>query len=629
MDRATEWARIARDAHRCVRHIPMTQPPGDAREVALPFDDPLSRDAGGRRLVRAVLVVDVVESVRLVEEDEPGAVRRWREIIDWVQRQLLPRFGGRLVKSLGDGMMIEFENARALASAAFVLGAQVARFNHDVPPDKLMLVRMGAHVGELLADGLDLYGRGVNLAARLTTLAGPMEIVVSPDLREQLVGSFDAEIEDLGECHLKHIAEPVRAYRIGPPGPQPILPLATPQLRLLPTVCVIPFAARIASRDQRVLGEVIADEIILGLSRSSELNVVSRMSTTVLRDRAVSLDDLRERLHADYVVCGNYRADAERLQVTVELSATSDGRIVWAERFEGSVSQVAWGSDELLDRIVGRISACILARELERVRTLALPSLESHTLLIAGIALLHRLSRTDFAEARRLLEAVVERAPRQALPRAWLARWHVWCVHQGWSEDPQDDRRRAQDCAERALDLDPSSPVALTSDGLARAIFTGRLDQAEERYAQALRLNPNDSLAWLLKGTLHAFRGEGIAAVEHTQQALRLSPLDPIRWYYDSLAAAASVAGERYDEAITLARQSLKGNRLHTSTWRTLVIAQALAGRLDDARRDARLLLELEPGLTVSQYRARSPASAYAIGQRVVDALRAAGVPED
>ncbi len=583
----------------------------------------------GRRLTRAVLVVDLVESVRLIEEDEHGAVQRWRGFVDQVQR-MLPRWSGaRLVKSLGDGMMLEFPDARGAASAAFAIGSSAEALSRELPPQQQFQLRMGVHVGELLADDLDIYGRGVNLAARLMTLAGPAEIVVSADVREQITATVDAEIEDLGECHLKHIAQPVRAYRIGPPGPKPVVPGGgSHPPHLLPTVCVIPFTARMASGDQRVLGEVIADEVIHGLSRSIELNVVSRLSTTVFRDRAVSLDDLRTHLQADYVVTGTYQADGDKLQVMVELIEAVEGQVMWSDRLNGSVNEVAWGRDALLDTIVNRVSGCILAREIERTRTNALPTLRSHTLLIAAIALMHRLSRADFEHARVLLQAVIDRAPRQGLPYAWLAKWHVLKVHQGWSEDRAMEERLARDAVQRAIEADAQRSLGLTMKGLVASTFTSRLDEAEAAYDEALLVNPNDSLGWLLKGTLHAFRGEGPSAMACTEKALVLSPLDPMRWYYDSLAATAAISDERYAEAISYATRSLRANRVHTSSWRAMVIAKALSGDVAGSQESAKTLLTLEPGMTVQGWRQRSPTTGYAVGDRIAQAFRVAGIPE-
>jgi TolB-like protein/tetratricopeptide (TPR) repeat protein len=491
-----------------------------------------------------------------------------------------------------------------------------------------MLLRIGVQVSELIADQHDVYGHGVNLAARLAGLAGPGEIVVSAGVRDQLTPVLDAEIEDLGECYLKHIREPVRAYRLGPPGPRPVAELAVESEAWRPTIAVIPFVARSAAAEHQVLGEVIADDVISALSKTSELNVISRLSTTAFRARHASLIEISSHLNAGYVLSGAYRATGDRLVLTLELAEGKTGRIIWADDIKAKISSVVRGSGDLVPLVVARVSAAIIARELDRASSQTLPTLEGYTLLLGAINLMHRLSLPDFVRSREMLETLVERAPRAATPNAWLAKWHVLRVWQGWSGDPKEEGQRALERTRRALDADARHSLALAIDGLVHMNLLKRLDIAEQRYAAALEVNPNESLAWLFKGTLHAFRGEGALALAGTQRALRLSPLDPLRYYYDSLASTAAMSAGRYEQSIALARRSLRANRTHTSTLRALAIAQWQSGQADEARKTVAELLRLEPTLTVRRYREFSPSGAYESGKHWADALRSAGVPD-
>jgi tetratricopeptide (TPR) repeat protein len=213
-----------------------------------------------------------------------------------------------------------------------------------------------------------------------------------------------------------------------------------------------------------------------------------------------------------------------------------------------------------------------MARELVRAQSQPLPTLESYTLLMGAIALMHRLSLQDFDRAKQMLQTLTERAPRQAIPWAWMAKWHVLRVQQGWSDNPDLDAKLALDCTKRALDADAHCSLALAVDGFVHTNLLKQLDVALDRYERALRVNPNDSLALLLKGTLHAFKGEGKQALKDTKHALRLSPLDPLRYFYDSLAATAALSAGDYERALELARRSLRANRTHTSTLRAVVI---------------------------------------------------------
>jgi TolB-like protein/Tfp pilus assembly protein PilF len=391
---------------------------------------------------------------------------------------------------------------------------------------------------------------------------------------------------------------------------------------------VIPFTARSSDPAHLVLGEVLADEIISALSRATDLNVISRLSTTVFRGRELNLGEVRGHLNATYVLSGAYRVTGTRLALTAELADAKSTRVVWANSIGGTVNGIVNGSDAIIDRVVAEVSTAVMARELQRAQSQSLPTLESYTLLMGAIALLHRLSSQDFDRARDMLQILIDRAPRQAAPYAWMAKWHVMRVQQGWSSDPKLDASMAMDCTKKALAADSQFSLALVIDGLVNTNLLKRLDIAQERYELALRANPNDSLAWLLKGTLHAFKGEGRLAVEGTQRALRLSPLDPLRYYYDSLAATAALAAGQYERAVRLAEKSLRLNRTHTSTFRALAIAQWHLGREDDARKTVSDLMRLEPSLTVGKWLERSPASAYETGKSWSQALRGAGVPE-
>jgi len=396
---------------------------------------------------------------------------------------------------------------------------------------------------------------------------------------------------------------------------------------MLPSIAVIPFAVRGTEPEHQLLGEILADEIIAALSRTSELHVISRLSTTVFRDRNSSLLDVSAHLNASYVLYGAYRTIGTRVALEAELAEAKSGRIVWSKIIKGQVAGILSGEDPLIDRVVAETGAAVLARELQRAQSLALPTLESYTLLLGAIALMHRLSLHDFDRARQMLQTLIDRAPRQAVPYAWLAKWHVLRVQQGWTEDPKAEARLALECTRRSLDADPTGSLALTIDGLVHTNLLKKLDVAQEKYEAALRTNPNDSLAWLLKGTLHAFRDEGKEAVRHTRHALKLSPLDPLKYYFDSLAATAALSAGQYQRALQLAERSMRLNRTHTSTLRAMITALWHLERQNEARAVAADLMRIDPSFRVSAYLERSPTGPYALGKSVASALQGAGIP--
>ncbi len=593
----------------------MTPPVTDS-----PFDLP--------RHTKVLLVLDVVESVRLMEADEHGFVQRWQRLRERT-KQLLQLHDGRMVKSLGDGLMLEFNHVTGCVKTAFALRDFCAAGNSLLRPEDQVHLRIGAHVADFVSDEQDIYGTGVNMTARLSTLAGPGEIVVSAEVRDQLTAGLDADVEDLGECHLKHVDKPVRAYRVGPPGHAPVIQAGNAvRLDLRPTIAVIPFAMRGAERGHEMLGEALADEVIAALSRTAEMHVISRLSTTAFRDRQEAVDDIRTHLGASYILSGNCRSSGNQLALFVELIDAKTGKIAWADSLKGQINGIFVADDALIAQLVGSVSSYVMAEELQRARSHSLPTLEGYTLLLGAVALMHRTQFSDFDRARLMLEHLITRSQRHPVPHAWLAAWHVLRVQQGWSPDPSAEAQLALDCTKRALDSEPNSSLALTVGGFVHTNLLRDLPTAERLYDSALQNNPNESLAWLLKGTMHAFRGEGEDAVDATERALALSPLDPLRYFYDSLAATAAASAGRYDRAIELGKRSLRYNRTHTSTYRAIAIAQVLGDHLPDARNTVAQLLQLEPNFTLSRFIARSPTTQFPHGVRLVDALRRAGVPE-
>jgi len=586
-------------------------------------------DFAGRieRSDRVMLIADIVESVRLIESDEEGVIPRWLALVRHVETELMSECSGRLVNSVGDGFMLEFNDAREAVSVALAIQHASKRQNFGVPSDQHLLLRIGIEACQVIIKAQDIYGHGVNLAARLASLAGPSEIVISAHVHDRITSGLDADIEDLGNCYLKHIKDPVRAFRVGPPGPRPKIEPGFSLEKLLPTLAVIPFVARRTDPEHDVLGEILAEEIIREVSPSPELNVISRLSTTGFRGRHVSLEKISTHLNADYVVSGVYRVDGQRLTLDIELAETKSEHIVWVHRFTDHIAAILNGQQELIGRIVTEVRATMAAQEVQRTRLQALPTLENYTLLMAGITLMNQTSRQGFEEASKLLEALLDRATRQPVAQAWMANWHVLRVMQGWSPDPEKDAQLALGHTARALNTDPECSLALAIDGAVHTNLLRRLDVALERYQAAIDANPNNSLAWLLRGTLHAFMDNGKQAVEDTQHALMLSPLDPQRHFYLSLAATACLANQRFDDAIDLALQSLRANRFHTSTYRTKAVAEWQLGLEQDARATVQELLQLDPQFTVSRYLQRTPAAPYETGRRWANALRGGGVP--
>jgi adenylate cyclase len=581
-----------------------------------------------RRAARTVVVVDLVESVRLIEQNEEDTVRRWQAFVGEVVTKLLPPHGGRLVKSLGDGLMVEFEAVPPAIQCAIAMQAAIAASNAGRPNEQWMCLRVGAHVADVIFDERDIYGAGVNLVARLTTLAGPGEIVVSADVRDRLVPGLDAEVEDLGECHVKHLAHTVRAYRVGPVGERPVIADVQSIASQVPTIAVIPLTVRAPQGNDGFVGDIIADDIIAALSTASHWRVISRLSTAAFRDGGFAPADLHQHLQATYVLSGACHIVGSKVRISVELADVRTQTVVWADTIAGRVEDLTDPSGELTASIVQQVGAAIFSHELRRSRAKPMPTVESYTLLFASIALMHRLSYRDFERSRSMLEHLIERHPHAPAPKIWMAKWHVMKAAQGWSHDPAEEGRLAHVWAQRGLEAHPDHAAGLAIDGLICSYLLRDLDAAGERFEAAIASNPNESLAWLFSSARHAYEDRGDEALACAQKALGLSPLDPLRYFYLSFAANASLAAGNYAGAISFARESARANCTHSPTFRSMAIAQVLSGDVEAARESVRRLVAIEPSFSLQGFRARYAGARAKHAQTYFDALATAGAPE-
>lgn len=583
---------------------------------------------------RTVLVVDVVEFVRLMELDESGTVERCERLFEALRQGIVPQHAGRVVKSTGDGLLADFADAGAAVRAAFAMHSLASRLNDGIDSARALWLRVAAAHGDVWQTGHDIQGRAVNLAARLTTLAAPGEIVVSVEVRDRLMPGHDADPEDLGECFLKHLSGPVRAYRLAPAGqgaaPVPVAP-SEPAVGgadpLRAGVAVLPLSSLDKAGGSIALGDLIADEIRGGLARSAHLHVIARLSCNQIAQRGLDLAEIGQQVGAAYVMSGTVWRSGERVRVRVELARTADQSVVWSDAFEATVAEVLNADDGIVPGVVAAASDAILQLELTRATTLPLPNLRSHSLLLAGLGLIHRSSRHDFERAQQLLEHLALRHPRRPQAHALLGQWHAMRAVQGFSTDPQGDARRALDTANRALDVDSSSALAMTMKGLVHGFLLKDLDGAGRLYDQALDANPNEALAWLYKATLRGWQGRGDEAWAAASKALMLSPVDPLHYYFDTLAGFAALTAGRLDDAERLCRRSLRAHRLHTATHRTLGIAQWLRGDEAGARQTVSEMLRLEPDFSTTRYLARFPGGESPMALRFAELLRAAGAP--
>lgn len=579
-----------------------------------------------QRQRRALVVVDVVESVRLMQQHEDDVIDRWRRFVNDVRQQVLPPCEGRMVKSLGDGMLLEFRTVPQAVGASQALQRLALQLNEGVAPGARIQLRAGLHIADVVIDEIDIFGAGVNLAARLTSLARPGELVLSAAARDALPPALLPALEDLGACYLKHLDTPVRAWRLRSPD--------TPEAAVLPqaadpgmAVAVLPLRPRRAVRLHRLAGDLLADEIVASLSRSPCLTVISRLSSGAALLRGEGLRAQGERLGAAYLVDGEFDCDGRTLVLDLAMWHAPAASLLWRSHWRVRMDEVLAGEDALVPAAVARICQTLMQRELQGSRSAPLPNLQAHSLLLSGIGLIHRSAASDFVRARELLEQLAERQGRRPHAHAWLGKWHVLRAVQGLSVDPRDDGLRALSCASRALEADPGSALALAMKGHVQGFLLQDLPSAEQWLAQAVAANPNEPLAWIYLAVLRAWQDRGGEGLPLARRALALSPLDPLRYYYDTLFAFVALSADEHALALDAAERSLQAHRLHLSTHRTLAIAAWHLGQHDRARAVVAEMLRIDPGFTASRYRQRYPGGDGERAQANAEVLRACGVP--
>ena len=581
-----------------------------------------------RRERRAILVADAFDAVAMMERDEERTIQRWRAFFAYANAEAIPSRAGRSLSKLQSGELVaDFPDGVHALECAFELHRSLARFNAETTAPPLVL-RVGIHLADVIVEAFNLLGDGVNVAAGLAELANPGETVVSAPVRDQFASGVDASVEDLGEQQLRNRERTVRAFRVWPSAETARLaPSAAVLAHGRPSIAVIPFQMRSDDPRFAFVGDALAEETIGALSRVADFFVVSRLSSMAFRRAPLSLRSVGEMLGVRYVLSGSVQTAQARALLVAELADARDGRVLWSERFECDLVEAFALQAELARKVVGSVAPFVRSFELRRARITNIEQLDAYAITLRGIDLMYRLSRDDFLLARQAFETAIERDPVSPTPYSYLANWHLISMAIGASGNPIRDSEAATACAERALACDPDDALALAVDGLVSAWSRYDLDVAERRLAQARAANPNEPLAWLWNAMVHAWRGRGPEAIQSADRALSLSPLDPMIYYFNSLASQANLIGESYERAIALATCSLRENRLHTPTLRTLAAALVLSGRLDEARETMHRMRELEPGLTVGAWQARYPGRDSPQAARFAAALLAAGLP--
>lgn len=470
--------------------------------------------------------------------------------------------------------------------------------------------------------------RSLEISLGLAMSACPQEILATSTVADSIVSGIDCDLEDYGERTIAGCK--LRIYRLDLIHESIIIQKTqkSPLHEVKPTIAVLPLEELAISPPNDLLGEAIADEIIGNLSKLAAYCVISSLSTRRIQRCGLTHQSTSNLLNARYLISGTYRGNGNQLALQISLQDLHNGAVLNTQHLALTTAEIFDPSSNFGPFMAGEINRAILNQTLEWSRTRPLPSLESYALLMGAIALMHRLSLQEFERARLMLEHLMQRPGCVHVATTWLAKWHVMRAAQGWSDNPSIDAQRALEFVGRSLSADSSDALALAIGGLVHAYLRKDLDSAGQMYDEAVVKNPSEPLGWLFKATHHAYLGRGIEATEASEHALRLSPLDPQKYFFDSLAGTAILAGGNLERAVALSRSSLRLNRMHASSWRTLAIASVMQDKLEEATSAIQQLLLIDPEYTVNDFRQKFPGRDGPMAEPWARALLQAGLPE-
>ncbi len=535
---------------------------------------------------------------------------------------------GRIVKHTGDGFLATFDTARDATRCALSLQEAVAARTLGLPADQRISFRMGLNAADIILEGDDVFGDGVNIAARLQTYAPSGGVVVSSAVAEQLGSDFDVNVIDLGDLRLRNIGRPVRVYALHPPmQPSRLVGEAAAGSEPRPSIAVLPFRMNLVSPDQAYFVDGIVYDIIRGLAALKELFVVSRGSTLGYGGRNIDVREIGRQLGVRYVLYGSVQKTSTTLRIGTELSDAESGEVVRSDQYEGDLGDLFALQDRIAISVVRTIAPQVLERELIRALRKHPQNLTAYDLVLQALDLLYRMDYDSFSKARGLLEQAISYDPNYALAYSYVALWYVFRIGEIGSSDPDADAVAGARYAARGVELGGDDAFALAVYTHAQSFLLHDLDKGREVSGRAIAAGPSSAMAWTMASATSGFLGDGPEAVSQGEQGVRLSPLDARSFWHEGLLGQAHYVNGDYEQALEWALSALNRNGLIRFNHRLLIATLDALGRGREAAEAARRFLQIQPDFHVSSYARRCPFRAAAL-EAWLGHLRAAGLPE-
>jgi adenylate cyclase len=586
------------------------------------------------RRLAAVLAADVAGYSRLMGRDEERTHEQLRTFRKTLVDPEIAVHRGRIVKNTGDGMLVEFASAVDAARCAVDIQRAIAKANADVSPELRIEFRIGIHVGDIIIDDNDIFGDGVNIAARLEGVAEPGGVCISDDAHRQIRGKIDVDFDDIGEQTLKNIAEPMRAWRIrlakeassAIPSTSPPLQVQNLALPDKPSIVVLPFDNMSAEPGQDYLADGIVEAITAALSCIRSFFVIARSSAFTYKGRATNAREVGKELGVAYLLEGSVQKAGNRLRIIVQLIETEGGAHVWSSRFDGAVDDFFDLEDRITEQVAGALQPSIRIAEIERSRRKRPQDLGGYDFTMRAMPHVWALEKEESAKALELLEKAIAIDPQYPLALS-LAGWcHAQRSVYNWADDIAESQALARRLAERAAETSGDDPITLAVLGAVHT-FVRNHGTARVLLERAVTLDPNAAWAWSRLGWLEAYADQPQKAIGNFERALRLSPIDPMNFNnYVGIGSAHEVAQE-YDQAAAFYRRALEERPNANWIYRNLTSVLSGAGRVEEAKQAFAKMKRYYPDLTISKFKQAMVFSAPVL-DRMAENLRKLGLPE-
>jgi len=590
----------------------------------------MAEDRVERRLA-AILAGDIAGYSRLMGADEEGTLHNLKvhrkELVD----PKITEHRGRIVKTTGDGILVEFVSVVDAVRCAVDIQRGMAERNTDVPADKRIQFRIGINVGDIIIDSGDIFGDGVNVAARLETLADPGGIMVSSVVHDQVRDKLSFGFEDMGEQIVKNISRPVNVHRVhlADVSPEKVKRASSQERQVSssserPSIAVLPFANMSGDAEQEYFADGISEEIITGLSKLRWFFVIARNSSFMYKGKSVDVKRAARELGVRYILEGSVRKGGNRVRITAQLIDAATGNHIWADRYDGELADVFTLQDEITKKVVAAIEPKLLEAEALRSQNRSAEDLDAWEMVIHANSLFWRMTEAEGAAAIDMLERAIKRYPNYAPAYSMLAFMLLVSSHLQVTPAMGHELKRAPELGARAAELDDSDPWAHLALGYV-AFMQRRMTESVAEFQHALQLNPNFAAAHGYLGWALGFDGQFDKSMIHLQEALRMSPHDPQNAIFNVGMAISHYMAGRYDDAIAACRTAFQTRAGMARGARIYIASLAQAGRVEEARVALARMKETHPDLSIAWIEQNVPYTQAPMA-KFLDGMRKAGL---